>query len=47
MLRRLKAVAERPGLNPDECWLHKFRSTFVLGLVLGSLVLNAIPVFDE
>jgi integrase/recombinase XerD len=28
MLRRLKAVAVRAGLNPDECWLHKFRSTF-------------------
>ena len=24
----LKAVAKRAGLNPDNCWLHKFRATF-------------------
>jgi integrase/recombinase XerD len=24
----LKAVAERAKLNPDNCWLHKFRATF-------------------
>ena len=24
----LKAVAERAGLDPDDCWLHKFRATF-------------------
>jgi integrase/recombinase XerD len=27
-LDRLKVVAERAGLNPDDCWLHKFRSSF-------------------
>jgi integrase/recombinase XerD len=24
----LKAIAERGGLDPDDCWLHKFRATF-------------------
>ena len=24
----LKAVAKRAGLNPEDCWLHKFRATF-------------------
>ena len=24
-LNRLKAVAQRAGLNPDHFWLHKFR----------------------
>lgn len=27
-LHVLKAVAKKAGLNPDEFWLHKFRSTF-------------------
>jgi integrase len=28
MLRKAKAIAIRAGLNPDDFWLHKFRSTF-------------------
>lgn len=27
LLRNLKAVAKCAGLDPDRCWLHKFRAT--------------------
>jgi integrase/recombinase XerD len=32
-LDRLKAVAERAGLDPDDFWLHKFRATFATRLL--------------
>jgi integrase/recombinase XerD len=28
MLRDLKAIAERAGLNPEDFWLHKWRTTY-------------------
>ncbi len=28
MLRTLKVVAKKAGLDPENCWLHKFRATF-------------------
>jgi integrase/recombinase XerD len=31
MLRILKEVAAQAGLNPEDCYLHKFRATFATG----------------
>jgi integrase/recombinase XerD len=39
MLRLLKAVAERAGLDLERVWIHKFRSTFATGHIN-----NGVPV---
>lgn len=42
MLRKLKAVAVRAGLNPDECWLHKFRATFATVCLQNGIDLKTV-----
>ena len=37
-----KAVAERAELNPDDFWLHKFRSTFATWSLWGSVDLRTV-----
>jgi integrase len=44
MLRRLKQVAKRAGLNADEWWLHKFRATYATGLLRGGMDIKQVQV---
>lgn len=41
-LEFLKAVAKRAGLNPDDCWLHKFRSTFATRALWSGIDLRTV-----
>jgi integrase/recombinase XerD len=40
MQRRLKTVAARAGMDPDACWLHKFRVTFATHALQGGIDLR-------
>jgi site-specific recombinase XerD len=42
MLRRLKTVATRAGMDPDTCWLHKFRATFATHALQGGIDLRTV-----
>jgi integrase len=42
MLRTLKRVAVRAGLNPEIVWLHKYRSTFATHLLRRGLPLHDV-----
>jgi len=44
-LDRLKAVAERAGLDPDTCWLHKFRSTFATRCLCSGVDLRTVQEY--
>ena len=39
-LRCCKEIAERAGLNPEECWLHKFRDTALTSWLRGGVDLR-------
>jgi len=41
----LKAVAKRAGLDPDTCWLHKFRSTFATRCLCSGLDLRTVQEY--
>jgi integrase len=41
----LKAVAERAGLDPDTCWLHKFRSTFATRCLCNGVDLRTVQEY--
>lgn len=41
-LDRLKAVAERAGLDPDNFWLHKFRATFATRCLWAAVDLRTV-----
>jgi integrase/recombinase XerD len=41
----LKAVASRAGLDPDTCWLHKFRSTFATRCLCSGLDLRTVQEY--
>ena len=41
----LKAVAERAGLEPDTCWLHKFRSTFATRCLCNGVDLRTVQEY--
>lgn len=38
-LRTLKRTAKRAGLDPEKCWLHKFRANFCTTLLRASMAL--------
>jgi integrase len=38
----LKRVAERAGLNPKDCWLHKFRATFATWALWAGVDLRTV-----
>ena len=38
----LKRVAERAGLNPEDCWLHKFRATFATWALWAGVDLRTV-----
>jgi integrase/recombinase XerD len=42
MLRMLKAVASRAGMDPDAWWLHKFRATFATHALQGGIDLRTV-----
>jgi integrase/recombinase XerD len=42
MLRTLKGVASRAGMDPDTCWLHKFRATFATHALQGGVDLRTV-----
>jgi integrase/recombinase XerD len=42
MLRRLKEVAKRAGMDPDSCWLHKFRASFAIHALQGGIGLRTV-----
>jgi integrase/recombinase XerD len=42
MLRILKGTAERAGLCPTECYLHKFRATFATHALQGGIDLRTV-----
>jgi integrase/recombinase XerD len=42
MLRILKRVAKRAGLDPDDCWLHKFRATFATTALQGGVDIRTV-----
>jgi len=44
-LKCVKAVAERAGLDPDDCWLHKFRATFATTCLRGGLDLATVQKY--
>lgn len=37
-----KAIAKRAKLNPDDCWLHKFRATFATWALWGGVDLRTV-----
>jgi integrase len=41
----LKAVAKRAGLDPADCWLHKFRATFATTCLRGGLDLATVQKY--
>jgi len=41
-LDRLKIIAERAELNPEDCWLHKFRATFATRCLRGGFDLPTV-----
>jgi integrase len=41
----LKAVAERAKLNKDDCWLHKFRSTFATWCLWKNVDLRTVQMW--
>jgi integrase len=45
MLHRLKAIATRAGLNPEDFWLHKFRATFAT-ICIRSRAADVVTVKD-
>lgn len=44
-LDRLKAVAERAKLDPDDFWLHKFRSTFATRCLRAGIDLRTVQAW--
>jgi integrase len=42
MLRVLKRTAKRAGLNPDKCWLHKFRANFCTTLLRAGMSIQDV-----
>lgn len=42
MLRTLKKVAKRAGLDPENCWLHKFRATFATTCLRGGADISTV-----
>jgi integrase len=44
-LESLKAVAERAKLNPDDCWLHKFRATFATRCLQSGVDLRTVQAW--
>jgi integrase len=42
LLRVCKAVAKRAGMNPDEFWLHKWRSTFATTNLGGGVLITDV-----
>jgi len=42
MLRTLKKVAKRAGLDPENCWLHKFRATFATTCLRGGADIRTV-----
>lgn len=42
MIRKLKGVATRAGMDPDTCWLHKFRATFATHALQGGIDLRTV-----
>jgi integrase len=42
MLRRLKVTAKRAGLNPDNCWLHRFRANFATTLLRAGVDVRTV-----
>lgn len=42
MLRTLKRVAKRAGLDPENFWLHKFRATFATTCLRGGADLRTV-----
>jgi integrase/recombinase XerD len=42
MLRILKGTAERAGLDPTECYLHKFRATFATTCLQNGVDLKTV-----
>ena len=45
MLRRLKEVAKRSGMDPDSCWLHKFRAGFATHALQGGVDLRTVQAW--
>jgi len=45
LLRYCKAVAKRAGLNPDDWWLHKFRSTFATTALRSGVDLATVQLW--
>jgi len=41
----LKAVAKRAGLDPDMCWLHKFRATFATRCLCSGVDLRTVQEY--
>ncbi len=41
----LKAVARRAKLNPDDCWLHKFRATFATRCLQSGIDLRTVQAW--
>jgi integrase/recombinase XerD len=41
----LKAVAKRAGVDPETCWLHKFRSTFATRCLCSGLDLRTVQEY--
>ena len=45
MLRTLKALVSRAGLDPDTWWLHKFRATFATRALQGGIDLRTVQAW--